>query len=95
MRSSAVTGGLAAVERAIEVPAPTARTQTRRRDLELKLAALQKDYAELHTAIVEAAQVHRRLCARAWSARISRSPADLAVRHLPGDFLQLTRRANG
>ena len=88
MRSSAATGGLAAVRRAIEVPAPTARTQPRRRDLELKLAALQKDYAELHTAIFEAAQVHRRLCAprlvRAGDFEIASEI--FAVRHLPGDF---------
>ena len=88
MRSSAVTGGLAAVRRAVEVSAPPARTQTRRRDLELKLADLQKDYAELHTAIFEAAQVHRRLCAprliRAGEFEIASEI--FAVRHLPGDF---------
>ena len=88
MRSSAVTGGLAAVRRAVEVSAPPARTQSRRRDLELKLAALQKDYAELHTAIFEAAQVHRRLCAprlvRAGDFEIASEI--FAVRHLPGDF---------
>lgn len=89
MRSSAVTGGLAAVRRAIEVSAPPpARTHTRRRDLELKLAALQEDYAELHTAIFEAAQVHRRLCAprlvRAGDFEIASEI--FAVRHLPGDF---------
>jgi len=89
MRSSAVTGGLAAVRRAIEVSAPPpARTQTRRRDLELKLSALQKDYADLHTAIFEAAQVHRRLCAprlvRAGDFEIASEI--FAVRHLPGDF---------
>ena len=88
MRSTAVTGGLAAVRRAVEVSAPPARTQTRRRDLELKLDELQKDYAELHTAIFEAAQVHRRLCAprliRAGEFEIASEI--FAVRHLPGDF---------
>jgi len=88
MRSSAVTGGLA-VRRATEVSAPvSARTYTRRRDLEFKLAALQKDYADLHTAIFEAAQVHRRLCAprlvRAGDFEIASEI--FAVRHLPGDF---------
>jgi len=95
MRSSAVTGGLAAVQRAVEVSAQPARTQTRRRDLELKLAALQKDYAELHTAIFEAAQVHRRLCAprlvRAGDFEIASEI--FAVRHLPGDFF--TAHAKG
>jgi serine phosphatase RsbU (regulator of sigma subunit) len=88
MRSSAVAGGLAAVRRAVEVSAPPPRTQTRRRDLELKLDALQKDYADLHTAIFEAAQVHRRLCAprlvRAGDFEIASEI--FAVRHLPGDF---------
>jgi serine phosphatase RsbU (regulator of sigma subunit) len=88
MRSSAVTGGLAAVRRAVEVSASPSQTQTRRRDLELKFAALQKDYAELHTAIFEAAQVHRRLCAprlvRAGDFEIASEI--FAVRHLPGDF---------
>jgi sigma-B regulation protein RsbU (phosphoserine phosphatase) len=88
MGSSAATGGLAAVRRASDVSAPPARTQTRRRDLELKLDALQKDYAELHTAIFEAAQVHRRLCAprlvRAGDFEIASEI--FAVRHLPGDF---------
>jgi sigma-B regulation protein RsbU (phosphoserine phosphatase) len=49
---------------------------------------LQKDYADLHTAIFEAAQVHRRLCA----PRLLRygdfeiASEIFAVRHLPGDF---------
>src|SRR5215510_9536003 len=88
MRSSAVTGGLA-VRRATEVSAPVkARTYTRRNELELKLAALQKDYADLHTAIFEAAQVHRRLCApRLVRARDFEIASEIfAVRHLPGDF---------
>src|SRR2546421_12311669 len=60
----------------------------RQNDLDLKLVALQKDYAELHTAIFEAAQVHRRLCA----PRLLRygdfeiASEIFAVRHLPGDF---------
>src|SRR6185295_15814364 len=97
MRSSAVTGGLAAVRRAVEVSAPPARTQTRRRDLELKLAALQKDYADLHTAIFEAAQVHRRLCA----PRLLRfgdfelASEIFAVRSLPGDFFTVEGAGEG
>src|SRR6266498_644306 len=55
----------------------------------LKVAALQKDYADLHTALVEAAQVHRRLCA----PRLVRygdfeiASETFAVRHVPGDFV--------
>src|SRR5829696_7529837 len=58
-------------------------------DLQQKLETLQRDYAELNTAIFEAAQVHRRLCA----PRLVRHGAFdvaseiFAVRHLPGDFV--------
>ena len=53
-----------------------------------KLETLQKDYAELNTAIFEAAQVHRRLCA---PSLVRHGAFDIAseifaVRHLPGDF---------
>src|SRR5215813_4372537 len=86
MRTSSLPSGLA-VQRAVEiVPRPAPRTS--RNELESKLAALQKDYADLHTAIFEAAQVHRRLCAprlvRAGDFEIASEI--FAVRHLPGDF---------
>ena len=64
---------------------------SRERELEAKVATLQKDYAELHTAIFEAAQVHRRLCA----PRLVRfgefeiASEIFAVRHLPGDFFMV------
>ena len=62
-----------------------------RRELEHKLSALQKDYAELHAEIFEAAQVHRRLCA----PRLVRhgdfeiASEIFAVRHLAGDFFTI------
>ena len=94
MRPTTLPGGLA-VRRAIEAATPLPPRQTaRRRDLEFKLAALQKDYADLHTAIFEAAQVHRRLCA----PRLVRSgdfeiaSEIFAVRHLPGDFFTAQQR---
>ncbi len=60
----------------------------RRQELEFKLAELQKDYAALHTAIFEAAQVHRRLCApRLLNYDDFEIASEIfAVRHLPGDF---------
>jgi len=62
--------------------------KARRDELEIKFAALQKDYAELHTSIFEAAQVHRRLCAprlvRCGDFEIASEI--FAVRHLAGDF---------
>jgi sigma-B regulation protein RsbU (phosphoserine phosphatase) len=52
------------------------------------LAELQKDFAELHTAIFEAAQVHRRLCAPRLVRKADFEIANeiFAVRHLAGDF---------
>lgn len=94
MRPTTLPSGLA-VRRAIEAATPQpARQPARRRDLELRLAALQKDYADLHTAIFEAAQVHRRLCAprlvRAGDFEIASEI--FAVRHLPGDFFTAQQR---
>src|SRR6266536_603967 len=91
MRYSEFNGGLA-VQRAIQVsPLPRGKSRNRSRQMELerKVAALQKDYADLHTALVEAAQVHRRLCA----PRLVRygdfeiTSETFAVRHVPGDFV--------
>lgn len=68
-----------------------------RQELEFKLEALQKDYAELHTAIFEAAQVHRRLCAPGLVRRGDFEIASeiFAVRHLPGDFFTVADTNNG
>lgn len=96
MRASALTSGTA-VRRAIEISSPVQpRQRPRRHELEYKLAALQKDYADLHTAIFEAAQVHRRLCA----PRLVRegdfeiASEIFAVRHLPGDFFTVQSRGD-
>jgi sigma-B regulation protein RsbU (phosphoserine phosphatase) len=62
----------------------------------VKVAELQKDYAELHAAIFEAAQVHRRLCA----PRLVRykdfeiASEIFAVRHLAGDFFTVREMNN-
>ena len=86
-----------AVDLKVSLPQSRSLARTRRQELELKLAALQKDYAELHTAIFEAAQVHRRLCA----PRLVRygdfeiASEIFAVRHLPGDFFTIKETSNG
>ena len=94
MRPSSLPSGLA-VRRAVEI-APSPRQRVRRNELEFKLASLQKDYADLHTAIFEAAQVHRRLCAprlvRAGDFEIASEI--FAVRHLPGDFFTVQEQHN-
>src|SRR5260370_16633608 len=94
MGQTGFNGGLA-VRRAVDLQTPLPRRRTpgatRRQELELKFAALQKDYADLHTAIFEAAQVHRRLCA----PRLVRygdfeiASEIFAVRHLAGDFFTI------
>lgn len=68
-----------------------------RQDLEDKLAGLQRDYAELHTAIFEAAQVHRRLCAPRLVKHGNFEVASeiFAVRHLPGDFFTVQETKEG
>jgi len=90
-----------ATRRAVDVqlypPRPRRTGKALRQELEAKLATLQKDYAELHTAIFEAAQVHRRLCA----PRLVRhgdfeiASEIFAVRHLPGDFFTVEETGNG
>ena len=69
----------------------------RRQELETKLAALQKDYAELHTEIFEAAQVHRHLCAPRLVRQGNFEIASeiFAVRHLPGDFFTVEETDDG
>jgi sigma-B regulation protein RsbU (phosphoserine phosphatase) len=66
-------------------------------ELEAKLETLQRDYAELNTAIFEAAQVHRRLCA---PSLVRYGAFDIAseifaVRHLPGDFFTVEETNDG
>src|SRR5437762_9422930 len=95
------SGNSLATRRALEpgIPSLPRRSvrKSRRQQLEAKLATLQTDYAELHTAIFEAAQVHRRLCA----PRLVRygdfeiASEIFAVRHLPGDFFTVEETDNG
>src|SRR6266852_6361100 len=86
-----------ALDAPVYAPRPKRSTKPRRQELEVKLAALQQDYAELHTAIFEAAQVHRRLCA----PRLVRhgdfeiASEIFAVRHLPGDFFTVEETDDG
>lgn len=62
-----------------------------------KLEQLQRDYAELNTAIFEAAQVHRRLCAPSLVRHGAFDVAGeiFAVRHLPGDFFSVEQTSEG
>ncbi len=62
--------------------------RSQREELELKLTQLQQEHAELHAAIFEAGQVHRRLCAPRLVRHKDFEIASeiFAVRHLPGDF---------
>jgi sigma-B regulation protein RsbU (phosphoserine phosphatase) len=84
----------------LPVPPPRAerpRGRAQQRELLLKIAALQRDYADLHTALFEASEVHRRLCA----PRLVRCGAYeiaseiFAVRYLPGDFFTIEKADGG
>ena len=81
----------------VYAPRRSVSRKTRREDLELKLAELQRDYAELHTSIFEAAQVHRRLCAPRLLhfGEFEIASEIFAVRQLPGDFFSVEETANG
>src|SRR6266852_1395577 len=86
-----------ALDAPVYAPRPKRSTKPRRQELEVKLAALQQDYAELHTAIFEAAQVHRRLCAPRLVRHGNFEIASeiFAVRHLPGDFFTVEETNSG
>src|SRR5437762_9660960 len=88
-----------AVRQAVDIAVSPARRGrvTELEGLELKIAALQKDYAELHTAVFEAAQVHRRLCAPRLLHYDDFEIASeiFAVRHLPGDFFTVEETNDG
>ena len=62
-----------------------------------RLETLQRDYAELNTAIFEAAQVHRRLCAPSLVRHGAFEVASeiFAVRHLPGDYFSVEETTEG
>jgi serine phosphatase RsbU (regulator of sigma subunit) len=100
MSQSLFPGSLGA-KRALDArayaPRPKRSSKARRQELEVKLAALQQDYAELHTAIFEAAQVHRRLCAPRLVRHGNFEIASeiFAVRHLPGDFFTVEETNDG
>src|SRR5215213_9766585 len=66
-------------------------------DIAQRLETLQRDYAELNTAIFEAAQVHRRLCAPSLVRHGAFDVASeiFAVRHLPGDFVSIEETRDG
>src|SRR5262249_9664258 len=60
-------------------------------ELELKLAELRKDYADLHGGLFEASQVYRRLCAPnlVRHGEFEIASETVAARHVPGDFFSI------
>lgn len=91
------SGAKRALDTRVYAPRPKRSSKSRREELEAKLATLQQDYAELHTAIFEAAQVHRRLCAPRLLRQGDFEIASeiFAVRHLPGDFFTVEETNDG
>ena len=90
MTPAALPGAQPAIEVRLAESSPLA-------ELELKLERLQRDYAELNTAVFEAAQVHRRLCAPSLVRNGAFDVASeiFAVRHLPGDFFSVEETKAG
>lgn len=99
MTAAALSLGLSprrAVAAGVTVPA-VSHDVDHLRELESKLLALQQQYAELNTAIFEAAQVHRRLCAPSLVhyGAFNIASEIFAVRHLPGDFFTVEATNEG
>jgi serine phosphatase RsbU (regulator of sigma subunit) len=67
------------------------------RELKRKLATLQKEYADLHTALSEGSLVHRRLCAPRLVRHgdVEIASEIFAVRYLPGDFFTIQGTSGG
>jgi serine phosphatase RsbU (regulator of sigma subunit) len=85
---------------ALEASPPRARSSRLRahhRELKLKLATLQRDYADLHTALSEGALVHRHLCAPRLVRHgdVEIASEIFAVRYLPGDFFTVADTSGG
>lgn len=100
MSQSGFNAGLGtrrAVDVRVSPPRPKRSVRVPRQELEVKLADLQQDYAELHTEIFEAAQVHRRLCAprHVHFGNFEIASEIFAVRHLPGDFFMVEEKSDG
>jgi len=98
MTATALIAGLSP-KRAVatRVPVTTSNERSQLSELELKLETVQRQYAELNTAIFEAAQVHRRLCAPSLVhyGRFDIASEIFAVRHLPGDFFTIEETNEG
>ena len=82
---------------AVEVSTSPTTIASPLHELQQKLETLQRDYAELNTAIFDAAQVHRRLCAPSLVRHGAFEVASeiFAVRHLPGDFVSVEETRDG
>jgi sigma-B regulation protein RsbU (phosphoserine phosphatase) len=93
MSQSVISSGFAA-ELALNVE-PTAHPELlerpREQELELQLAEVRRDYADLHAALFEASQVYRKLCAPRLARHGSFEIASetFAARHVPGDFFTI------
>jgi len=97
LSSGALAAGLAVDVEGSALPYRRLGEATREQDLELKLAELRRDYADLHASLFEASQVYRRLCA----PRLVRhgnfeiASETFAARHVPGDFFRIEETGDG
>ena len=91
LSSGALAAGLAVDVEASALPYRKLGETTREQDLELKLAELRRDYADLHASLFEASQVYRRLCAPRLvrHGKFEIASETFAARHVPGDFFTI------
>ena len=78
------------------IPRPGFGKRTREQELEAKLLEVQKEYADLHAELFEAAQVYRRLSAPRLVEHgdFAIASETFAARHVPGDFFAVERIGN-
>jgi sigma-B regulation protein RsbU (phosphoserine phosphatase) len=95
--SGPLATNLAAFVQSSALPARKSETATPFEELELKHAALQKDYTDLHAALFEATQVYRRMCAPRFVRHNGFEIASetFAARYLPGDFFTVDDSDSG
>ena len=91
--NAGIAAGLAVGGHRSWLPRPESGKRTREQELESKLSVVQKEYADLHAELFEAAQVYRRLSAPrlVQHGDFAIASETFAARHLPGDFFAVER----
>ena len=88
---------LGSTDGGVRIAPPQRSRRARYRELKREFAALHKNYVNLHAALFEASQVHRRLCAprHVQYGGFEIASEVFAVRYLPGDFFAVEECRGG